>query len=244
MSLLSKQAETKLIGAIEAAAALVNTGMAPDDAIIKSATDAGIPPGHIDLMVHAYNTGRTTKQREQGENTLEKAADFTLADVEAIRAKMFNTNVKTSAEIRQQQVVSEEYAVHPAAMIKRATKRAAQSAPAFTPTFVPPPRDEHEVARRAYSEKRAAHWQAEETRRQVTAAYNKTAAKFDELVTYFKTPGHVAYPDAVKDVQLAHGEQGTLVMQKLANLVPAVQKEAGSNVRIITDVTEIGRAHI
>ena len=147
MSLLSKQAETKLIGAIEAAAALVNTGMAPDDAIIKSATDAGIPPGHIDLMVHAYNTGRTTKQREQGENTLEKAADFTLADVEAIRAKMFNTNVKTSAEIRQQQVVSEEYAVHPAAMIKRATKRAAQSAPAFTPTFVPPPRDEHEVAR-------------------------------------------------------------------------------------------------
>jgi hypothetical protein len=237
MSLLNKQAETKLIGAIENAAALVNSGMQPNDAIIKSATDSGIPPGHIDLMVHAYNTGRTTKQREQGENTLEKAADFQLANIDDIRSKMFGATVKTSAEIKTQQVVSTEYALNPVAMIKRANKMAAPAPAPFKPEFTPPPRDEHEVARRAYSEKRASHWQAEEDRRKVTESYNKTAAKFDELVTYFRTPGHVAYPDAVKDVQLAHGEHGALVMQKLANLYPTVQKEAGTNVRIITDVT-------
>ena len=237
MSLLNKQAENKLIGAIENAAALVNSGMQPNDAIIKSATDSGIPPGHIDLMVHAYNTGRTTKQREQGESTLEKAADFTLANIDDIRSKMFGSTVKTSAEIRTQQVVSTEYALNPVAMIKRANKMAAPAPAPFKPEFTPPPRDEHEVVRRAYSEKRSAHWQAEEERRKVTESYNKTAAKFDELVTYFRTPGHLAYPDAVKDVQLAHGEHGTLVMQKLANLYPTVQKEAGTNARIITDVT-------
>jgi len=237
MSLLNKQAENKLIGAIENAAALVNSGMQPNDAIIKSATDSSIPPGHIDLMVHAYNTGRTTKQREQGENTLEKAADFTLANIDDIRSKMFGSTVKTSAEIRTQQVVSTEYALNPVAMIKRASKAAAMAPAPFKPEFTPPPRDEHEVARRAYSEKRSAHWQAEEERRKVTESYNKTAAKFDELVTYFRTPGHLAYPDAVNDVRLAHGEHGTLVMQKLANLYPTVQKEAGTNARIITDVT-------
>jgi hypothetical protein len=237
MSLLNKQAENKLIGAIENAAALVNSGMQPNDAIIKSATDSNIPPGHIDLMVHAYNTGRTTKQREQGENTLEKAADFTLANIDDIRSKMFGSTVKTSAEIRTQQVVSTEYALNPAAMIKRASKAAVMAPAPFKPEFTPPPRDEHEVARRAYSEKRSAHWQAEEERRKVTESYNKTAAKFDELVTYFRTPGHLAYPDAVNDVRLAHGEHGTLVMQKLANLYPTVQKEAGTNARIITDVT-------
>lgn len=237
MSLLNKQAENKLIGAIENAAALVNSGMQPNDAIIKSATDSGIPPGHIDLMVHAYNTGRTTKQREQGESTLEKAADFTLANIDDIRSKMFGSTVKTSAEIRTQQVVSTEYALNPVAMIKRASKAAVMAPAPFKPEFTPPPRDEHEVVRRAYSEKRSAHWQAEEARRKVTESYNKTAAKFDELVTYFRTPGHLAYPDAVKDVQLAHGEHGTLVMQKLANLHPTVQKEAGTNARIITDVT-------
>jgi len=237
MSLLNKQAENKLIGAIENAAALVNSGMQPNDAIIKSATDSSIPPGHIDLMVHAYNTGRTTKQREQGENTLEKAADFTLANIDDIRSKMFGSTVKTSAEIRTQQVVSTEYALNPVAMIKRASKAAVMAPAPFKPEFTPPPRDEHEVARRAYSEKRSAHWQAEEERRKVTESYNKTAAKFDELVTYFRTPGHLAYPDAVNDVRLAHGEHGTLVMQKLANLYPTVQKEAGTNARIITDVT-------
>jgi hypothetical protein len=237
MSLLNKQAENKLIGAIENAAALVNSGMQPNDAIIKSATDSSIPPGHIDLMVHAYNTGRTTKQREQGENTLEKAADFTLANIDDIRSKMFGATVKTSAEIRTQQVVSTEYALNPVAMIKRASKAAVMAPAPVKPEFTPPPRDEHEVARRAYSEKRSAHWQAEEERRKVTESYNKTAAKFDELVTYFRTPGHLAYPDAVNDVRLAHGEHGTLVMQKLANLYPTVQKEAGTNARIITDVT-------
>jgi hypothetical protein len=84
MQSLSKAAEQKLIAAIEKAASLVNTGTAPNDAIIKSAAEANIPAGHINLMVHAYNTGRTTKQREQGSDPLEKAADFQLADAETV----------------------------------------------------------------------------------------------------------------------------------------------------------------
>jgi hypothetical protein len=64
MRSLSKEAEHKLIAAIEKAAALVNAGEEPNSAIIKSASAANIPAGHINLMVHAYNTGRTNKQRE------------------------------------------------------------------------------------------------------------------------------------------------------------------------------------
>ena len=72
MRALSKEAEQKLIGAIERAATLVNEGADPNSAIIKSASEASIPAGHINLMVHAYNTGRTNKQREHGNDTLEK----------------------------------------------------------------------------------------------------------------------------------------------------------------------------
>lgn len=237
MSLLSKQAETKLIGAIENAAALVNSGMSPNDAIIKSATDNAVPPGHIDLMVHAYNTGRTTKQREQGDSTLEKAADFPLANIDEIKSTLFGQNVKTSAEIKAQHAVSPEYALNPTAMIKRANSSTIPAAAPFVPTFVRPPRDEHEQVRREYSQKRAAHWAIEEQRRQVSETYQKAAAKFDELLTYFRTPGHVPFADAMKDVRLVHGDQGVAVMQKLANMYPTFEKEAAKNYRILTDVT-------
>lgn len=237
MSLLSKQAETKLIGAIENAAALVNSGMSPNDAIIKSATDNAVPPGHIDLMVHAYNTGRTTKQREQGDSTLEKAADFPLANIDEIKSTLFGQNVKTSAEIKAQHAVSPEYALNPTAMIKRANSSTIPASAPFVPTFVRPPRDEHEQARREYSQKRAAHWAVEEQRRQVSETYQKAAAKFDELLTYFRTPGHVPFADAMKDVRLVHGDQGVAVMQKLANMYPTFEKEAAKNYRILTDVT-------
>jgi len=237
MSLLSKQAETKLIGAIENAAALVNSGMAPNEAIIKSATDSAVPPGHIDLMVHAYNTGRTTKQREQGDSTLEKAADFPLANVDEIKAVLFGQNVKTSAEIKAQHAVSPEYALNPTAMIKRANNPTIPAAAPFVPTFVRPPRDEHEQVRREYSQKRAAHWAVEEQRRQVSETYQKAAAKFDELLTYFRTPGHIPFADAMTDVRLVHGDQGVAVMQKLANMYPTFEKEAAKNYRILTDVT-------
>ena len=99
MQTLSKEAEQKLIAAIEKAAALVNEGLSPNDAIIKSAAAADIPAGHINLMVHAYNTGRTTKQREQGENTIEKSADFQLADAPTVLEALYPKTVKTSAEI-------------------------------------------------------------------------------------------------------------------------------------------------
>lgn len=232
---LSKTAENKLIAAIESAASLVNGGMSPNDAIVKSATDANIPPGHLELMVHAYNTGRTAKQRESSDATLEKAANFALADIGAIRGTMFSKQASTSAEIQLKQAVSTEYAVSPAPLIKRAAKTQTQAAAPLTLTFTPAPRDEHAAAMRAHSEKRAAQRRAEEARREVNEVYYKAAMRFEDLVTYFKTPGHVPYPDVIKDVQLTHGDHGVLVMKKLAGMYPELEKEAASNVRIMLD---------
>jgi hypothetical protein len=80
MKKISKDAENKLMQAIEKTAVLVNDGMGPSDAIAKAASEDRIPPGHINLMVHAYNTGRTTRQRQDGSSVFEKVADFPLAD--------------------------------------------------------------------------------------------------------------------------------------------------------------------
>lgn len=232
MQPLTKQAEQKLIAAIEQAAGFVNSGMSPNAAIIKSAAAADIPAGHINLMVHAYNTGRTTTQREQGENTLEKAADFQLADAQTVMDALYPKAVKTSAEIVRQQVVSTDYAVSPTGMLarRRAAQEKAAAAQVALPekTWTPPPRDEKYAVERAYSDKRAAQLAQEELRRQTTAAYTKAASAMDELAEFFRRPGNMSFPDAVRQVELRFGPEGVSVLNKVAEVYPQFKKQAAT----------------
>lgn len=232
MQSLTKEAEQKLIAAIERAAELVNTGMTPNDAIVKSAAAANVPAGHINLMVHAYNTGRTTKQREQGEDTLEKAADFQLADAQTVMDALYPKAVKTSAEIIKQQVVSTDYAVSPAGMLarRRAEQEKAAAAQVALPekTYQPYSRDEQAAAARAYSEKRAAQLAREEVRRQASAAHTKAASAMDKLAEFFKRPGNMSFADAVKQVELRLGDEGVSVLNKIAEVYPHFKKQAAT----------------
>lgn len=239
MRALSKQAETKLIAAIEKAAEYANSGLTPNDAIIKSASEADVPAGHINLMVHAYNTGRTTKQREQGENTLEKAADFQLADADVVLKALYPETVKTSAEIAREQVVSAEYALSPKHLIARrqSEMRKAAAAQVTLPekTYVPPPRDEHIAARRAVSEKIAAQRVREETRREATVAYHNAASALEKLSEYFRRPGNMSFQDAVTEVGRRFGQPGVAVLDKVAAVYPHFSKQAATRTLHVGD---------
>jgi hypothetical protein len=232
MRVLSKQAEAKLLGAIEQAAEYANSGMSPNDAIIKSASEANVPAGHINLMVHAYNTGRTTKQREAGDNALEKAADFQLADAAVVLQALYPETVKTSAEIVRSQVVSPEYAISPQGMLARRQdlmrKAAAAAAALPEKTYIPPPRDDHAAARRVQSEKVAALRVREETRREATVAYQHAAEAMDKLAEYFRRPGNMSFGDAQREVHLRLGDDGVNVLDKVAGVYPQFLKQAAT----------------
>lgn len=233
MTPLSKAAEKKLIQAIEKAATLVNDGLSPNEAIIKSASEAQVPAGHVNLMVHAYNTGRTTKQREQGDTTLEKAADFSLADADTVLAALYPETVKTSAELKQASTVSTDYAISPKHAIARREadlrKAAALARPLPEKTYTPPPRDPKAAVLRNQSEKMAAHKAAEETRRQAFDAYQKAASQFDALAEYFRRPGNMPFQAAKREITLRFGDLGGSVLDKVAAVYPRFTKQADDN---------------
>jgi hypothetical protein len=232
---LSKEAESKLLAAIEKAAELVNSGETPNAAIIKVASAENIPAGHINLMVHAYNTGRTTKQRESGDSPIEKAADFHLANADEIIDALYPKAVKTSAEIIANSVVSTEYALPPSGFIARrkVTMEKAAAALMSLPekTWIAPPRDEHAAAMRDHSKKQASKLELEELRRVATVAYSKAASAMDDLATYFRTPGNMSFADAVKQAGLRVGEEGVSVLVKLAEVYPWLKKQAATRER-------------
>ena len=231
MRQLSKEAETRLLTAIEQAAANVNAGEKPNEAIVKIAKAQDMPAGQVRLMVHAYNTGRTTACREAGNSPAEKAADFQLADVDAILDELFPAVAKTAAEIARNEVVSTEYAVPPTGFLGR---RKQMQKTAFAPietTWTPPPRDEHAAAMRAASQKQAAVRADEELRRQATAAHTKAAAAMDALHEYFRRPGNMSFQDAVRETQLRYGDAAVSALKKVAAVYPHLEKQAATNAR-------------
>lgn len=234
MRSLSKEAEHKLITAIEAAAAYVNSGLEPNAAIVKSASEHNIPAGHVNLMVHAYNTGRTNKQRESGGDTYEKAADFKLADAQTVLDRLYPKQVKTSAEVRKNEIISTEYAVSPTGFLARRRSSLAKEAAAVQTFFserayTAPPRDEHAAAMRAHVQRVTEKRAAEELRRQLTMAEHNAAAAMDKLAEYFRVPGNMSFVDAVKEVGLRLGPQGVSVLEKVAAVYPQFKKQAATN---------------
>jgi hypothetical protein len=186
--------------------------------------------------VHAYNTGRTTRQRELGETPLEKAADFELADSAVVLDKLYPTAVKTAAQLQQDSVVSFEYAIPPSGMLERraAQLRKEAAAKVVIPPmekaaeYVPLEHDPESMFKKAYNRTKANTAKLEESRREVTMSYHKAAGHLDALRDYFREPDHMMYGDVVADVRHRLGPPGNLVMQKLAAMEPRLLKEAAT----------------
>lgn len=227
---LSKEAEEKILSAIEEAAAFVNNGAEPDAAIVKAATAHNFPANYVRLMAQAYNTGCTNKHRENGDTLTEKIADFKLANIDNILNTLYPQSVKTSAQIVTDTVVSTEYAIPPTGFIARRRSAIEKAAAAIVPlpakTYVAPPRDELAAAQRTHTAKVVEKRAAEELRRLATVAYSKAAEAMDEIQTYFRVPGNMSFGDALKQAELRFGEEGVSVLKKLAEVYPWLSKQA------------------
>jgi len=228
MKKISQQAEDKLLQALEKTAVLVNDGTDPSEAIAKVASEDGIPPGNINLMVHAYNTGRTTRQRMDNHDPMTKSADFPLADAAKVLELMYPTQVKTAAQQQRAVAISTEYAIPPTGILQRREKRAIRSRKVDWSMGVGPPEDyphdPREQMRRAYAESERYQRKMAEARRIMREAFDKMAETFTELTDYFRRPGAVPIPVVTEQVSILHGGKGEQVMDQLVRVTPGLMK--------------------
>lgn len=229
MKKLSQDAESRLLAAVEKTAALVNDGDNPNDAIVKAAAEGGIPPGHISLLVHAYNTGRTTRQRQEGGDVFEKSADFDLADTATVLERLYATNVKTAAQIVRDTVVSLEYASPPSGVLARRELRQKQANVVDFKMSEPPvpyPTDPTYRLKKAYCDAERIKREIEEARREKQAAYFKMAETFESLADYFRSPSSTPIPVVREHVELLHGGKATELVDSVVRVYPNLTKMA------------------
>jgi hypothetical protein len=116
---LSPELEKRLLAASEYAAQLADRGDHPSTAVEKAAREHRIPPGGVELLVNAYNTGRTRLQFDLGDSPLEKAAEFELADAKTVNQRLYPDTVKTAGQTHLDTVVARDYAIPPRADVCR-----------------------------------------------------------------------------------------------------------------------------
>lgn len=183
MKKITPQTEQKLMRVLEKVAELTTAGDSPSTAIIKAGSGV-LRPGEVELVVRAYNVGKTNCQRETGSDILEKTAAFELADSDVVSAALFPTTVKTAAQHMLATAVSADYS-QSACSVARQIK-AAQTARTAWPAAPAMEKQAHERldtksrtrqlgdlqrATRDYEVKRAAHRQAVLTLTQAVDAF-------------------------------------------------------------------------
>ncbi len=229
MKKLSKEAEAQVLDALSMVADVVNDGSHPNDAIVKAAQEHGIPAGHIGLMVAAYNTGRTGKQRMAGGTPLEKAATFDMADSQVIMGQLFPATVKSAAQVRQETAVDVGYSRPPAFARRKAAAQVTKRQIDWKLVDSSPESyaSEDTAAKRAFDEGVYSKRRYEDCRREVAHAGDQLRAGLEKISNYFRTPGGVSYDDACDIVEIQYGGFGRAVMNQVSRDVPQLSKEAG-----------------
>jgi hypothetical protein len=235
MSRLSKQAEQRLTEALEKVATLVSEGEHPNDAIVKVASDGGIPAGHVNLMVTAFNTGRTETQRKIGQDIFEKSAEFDLADAEEILNRMYPKEVKSAAAARLSSVVSEEYAAPPTwhrDSIKKATFN--QELPPLTTragtvvkSVEPLPADPVLAMKKAHCQAADTRRELENRRAEVSNLQDNLISSITKLAEYFRQPGCEPYLGVKGNMVRLFDKKASALFKMLETRNPRLIKQAG-----------------
>jgi hypothetical protein len=215
---LSKEAENKLLHGLVKVAELINGGDSPNEAITKVASAEMLPPGHIRLMVNAYNTGRTNRQRSSHSGLFDKAADFELADAAEIVNKIFPPDVKTAAFRERISTVSEEYDSPPDWFSARINQVPMEKAAFCFADEAPPayPRYTDSLIKNAHAKLANINREREVLYEKLASHNDDVSSAYGSLCHYFKGLDSVPLEEAREHSRQFYGPAAEAVFAKLA----------------------------
>jgi hypothetical protein len=232
MKKLAASQERAIMAALADVASHVKEGGEPNASLIKAAEAHSIPAGHINLMVHAYNTAGSDRQRDGGSSVLEKAADFPLASASAVLEALYPAAVKTAAAAHHDAAVDPMYSAPPTwtddVQLQEKAAAAATIDWSMGPKPAPLPREAGDAMKRAWSSVTANKREFEHARRELAESENAVVAALEKAGAYFRHPGSLPFGSAQAAVELYHGDTGRAVMTQVLRSRPDLAKQAGA----------------
>lgn len=223
---LSKESENRITDSLSEAAELVNSGSSPNEAIAKTASSHGVPVGHLELMVRAFNTGRSEAHRQAGSDPLEKLAEFDLADLKTVIGLVYPDSVKTASSMIKEGAVSDAYRrppVQPKFELKPLGKLASDQG-----KYVTLAQDSLGKTRVISSLIEKMGRDSEKIRMDSAHSKDLMMDSITKIATYFRTFGGVPFSVAKENSVRLFGKKADSLLNILAISNKAFRKQAGT----------------
>lgn len=128
---ISKEGEAKLQAGVRHVAASVSAGLTPSAAVVKAARDLNYPPSMVPLLVHAFNVGRATMQREKAAGDLGTLlGEYPLANLETVMDTLYPADpagvLKSAAAAQRAEQVPVEF-LRPPSVVPLADRQEKQA---------------------------------------------------------------------------------------------------------------------
>jgi|GEM_PF-2164797 len=224
---LDAAGEAKILAASKEAADLVASGLHPDDAMVKVARSFGLMPGQIETVSYAYNTGRQLEQMRSSRDTLDKFAEFPLADA----AKVISTVYPKKGVVEKKaadSVVDSVYSRPPSFPVREQKRVKTASAPVepVTPKLL--------STRKIYGDLERSKRAYEEARRLKGAADDDVTKSVSKLANYFRD-GRVKLAEAEAAAVHRFGRPAKTLFNAVAAWpFAARQKRASEELAVLT----------
>lgn len=239
---LTPDQEQAIGRSLDKVASLIDAGETPDDAIVKVAEADKLAAGHVNLMVQAYNVGRTVSHIQNSSDRIEKAAEFLLAHPDVVMERLFPAVVKSAAEQQRDVRVSADYARSPASILRshaHAVKVAELTQVNIKEAFAKLdaertgvtkapelPREPIGQFKQALNVKNAAARAVVAAKDQLVQAGYAVVRELEKLGTYFKASGCIPWAEVKENVALVRGQVAGQLMDKVAEANKALLKQA------------------
>lgn len=230
MQSLSKSDEQQLLDGVKTAVDLVdNQNLSPNDALQKVAVDMQYSPGFLKAACNAFNTGRQLAQWDANDDVLDKLASFPLADYDVVHNSIWGTKEEKVASASSAPHYFNSYEEQARQeFLQMALPSMEKSAEVYN--LHPMVADENATMRghRAYSAFDYARREAEEARREKTAAEDQLHFKMHMLEQYFRKFAYDRLPLAQVEAATAvhYGARGQALMDYVAERLPKEKRAA------------------
>lgn len=225
--LLSSRDQDRLRQALEKIADDEAAEDTPDTVIAKVAEELGVPGGHLNILVRAYNTARSALQRDSGDTSREKAAEFHLATTGGVMGLLYPEKLAAPREQERRAGISPEYAKPPdwymtpqddhADLLSRMSEKAAELSPPIRSAS-------KEDFQRAYKRAMAIGQRLEHGRLKVAQAEQRTIVSLERIITTLKSAGAPAWIDVRRNATIKYGQAGAAVMEQVIRMDTALRR--------------------
>lgn len=245
MNRLSKQAEDRLLSVVNKVASLVTDYDDPNDVIAKVASEEQLPPGHIHLVVYAYNTGRTNAQRRSSDDPWEKSAEFPIADADKIITKLYPKQVKTAAQQLQEDAIGLDYSLPPMWVNRKTASEEQRKGKDALVSFMENSRvkeaavrgrgilqedrtevEDYSLAKKAEGDRQRRLISLEEARLKTTSAWTKLASLKEGIENYFHSAGSIPFNEVKDNSILKYGMSAEVLLNDVLTKYPQLNKQA------------------